>query len=99
MGWLGVVLGGFAAFLLWGTGHTVLISLAVLTSVGCFWSWGVCTTLQRKRQNSAPATQVASTTSPIAKRIQVPNWITNVNLIFTLASVVILLMAIFIRVL
>lgn len=41
MGWLSVLLSGAAACLLFASGHTVLMVVAIVAAIGCFWSWGV----------------------------------------------------------
>ena len=53
MGWLPVLLSVVAAVLLYRTEHTALMILAILASIGCFWSWGVmhnCAAEQAKRR-------------------------------------------------
>lgn len=41
MGWLPVVLSGIAALLLYKTGHSILMVLAIMATVGSFSSWGM----------------------------------------------------------
>lgn len=41
MGWLSVLICCIAAYLLFKTGRTVLMIVAIIAAIGCFWSWGV----------------------------------------------------------
>lgn len=55
MGWLPVIISAIAAYLIYDTGHTVMFAIAIITVIGCFWSWGImhnfATDLARKRSN------------------------------------------------
>lgn len=91
MGWLSVLLSGVAAFLLLRTGHSVLMVIAIVATVGCFWSWGVmhnyATEFAKLRSNYTGGFY------DITKREveAVPDWITTVNMIFTLVALVLLI--------
>ncbi len=41
MGWLSVLLSGIAAYLLFASGHTILMIVAITTAAGSLWSWGI----------------------------------------------------------
>jgi hypothetical protein len=91
MGWLSVLLSGVAAFLLFMTGHTVLMVLAIVAAIGCFWSWGImhnyATDAAKRRSN------YSSGFYDITKREAqaVPDWICMVNMLFGLAGLVLLI--------
>jgi hypothetical protein len=97
MGWLSVALGGLAAFLFWGTGHTLLMVLAIVLALVCLWSWGVmhnyATEAAKHRSNYNGG--FYDITAQEAN--SVPNWITNVNIISTLGSVALLVTALISR--
>ena len=99
MGWLGVVLGIVTAFLLWGTGHPVLLSLAILAAAGCFWSWGIMHNFATEMAKQRPSYKGGFYDITEAEANSVPNWITNLNILFTLVSVVLLIVAVAIRML
>ena len=97
MGWLSVLVGVAAAVLLYGTGHGILFSLAVVSAAGCFWSWGImhnyATNTAKKRSSysggfydfTGQETQSA------------PNWITVVNMLLTLIAVGLLIIGLVVR--
>jgi hypothetical protein len=80
MGWLSVLLSGVAAYLLFSSGHTVLMVVAIATTVGGFWSWGVmhnyATDAAKRRSDYTGG--FFDFTKEEAKAV--PNWITLVNI-------------------
>lgn len=98
MGGLSVVLSGVAAYLLFTSGHTMLMIVAIATTIGCFWSWGVMHNF---------ATDAAKRRSDYTGRFYdftrqeadaVPNWITVVNMVFSILGVVLLIAGIVFKV-
>ncbi len=91
MGWLSVLLSGIAAFLLFNTGHTVLMILAIIAAVGCFWSLGImhnyATDLAKRRSNYTSGFYDITNREAQA----VPDWISTVNMLFSLAGLVLLI--------
>jgi uncharacterized membrane-anchored protein len=91
MGWLSVLLSGIAAFLLFKAGHTVLMILAILAAVGCFWSWGImhnyATDLAKRRSDYTGGFYDITNREAQA----VPDWISTVNMVFSLAGLVLLI--------
>ncbi len=94
MGWLAVVLSGVAAFLHFRTGHTLLMVIAIVAAVGCFGSWGImhnyATELAKRRSNYAGGFYDITDREAEA----VPNWLAALNMIFTMAGVVLLIIGI-----
>lgn len=97
MGWFGPVLGGVAALILWGMEQTVLMALAIFSSIGCFWSWGImhnfATEVAKRRSNYTGS--FSDITSKEAD--SVPNWIAGLNIGFTVASLILFATAMIIR--
>lgn len=91
MGWLSVLLSGIAAFLLFKTGHTALMILAIIAAVGCLWSWGImhnyATDLAKRRSNYTGGFYGITNQEAQA----VPDWISTVNMLFSLVGLVLLI--------
>ena len=88
MGWLSTLLSGVAALLLLWAGQTILMILAIVTTVGCFWSWGImhnyATDMAKRRSNyTGGFYDITDQEADL-----VPNWITIVNMLFSLAGLV-----------
>ncbi len=98
MGWLGPILGGIAALILWGMDHPVLMILAALSGIGCFWSWGImhnfATNATKQRQDYRGGFYDIAP----SEADSVPNWIAGLNLLCTVASLILLATAIIIHV-
>ena len=87
MGWIPVVLGLAACVLLYGTENQVVFWLAVFTAVGTFWSYGVMhnfATEAAKRRSSYKGKFYDITAK---ETDSVPNSIAGMNLLFSLASI------------
>jgi len=90
MGWLSILLSAVAAFLLFRTGHLILMILAIVAAVGGFWSWGIMhnyTTELAKRRPDYTG-EFYDITDREARAV--PDWITVVNMVFSLAGLVLL---------
>jgi len=91
MGWLSVLLSGGAAFLLYRTGHTVLMILAIVAAVGAFWSWGImhnyASEAAKRRSNFTGGFYDFN----ITEAESVPDWITIANMLFSLAGLILLI--------
>ena len=94
MGWLSVLLGGIAGALFFKTDHMILLSLSIICAVGCFWSWGVmhnfAMELARRRSNFTGDFYDVH----IREAQSVPNWITAINILFSVSSLILLIIAI-----
>ena len=98
MGWLSVAVGVIAAALLYGTGHGVLFTFSVVFTIACLCSWGVMhnfATESAKRRSTYTGGFYDLTEIEVDS---VPNWVTTINMLSTFAVVVILIIALFIRV-
>ena len=83
MGWLPVLLALVASELLYDTGHPVLLTFAIGSTVGCFWSWGTMhnyATEAAKRRSSYRGGFYDITEE---EADSVPNWIARVNMCFS----------------
>ena len=91
MGWLSVLLSGVAAYLLFSSGHMALMVVAIVTAVGCLWSWGIMhnyATDAAKRRSDYTGGFYDFTKQEAEA---VPNWITVVNIGFNFVSVILLI--------
>lgn len=98
MGWLSVLLPGGAALFFFKTKHLALMVIAIFVSVGCFWSWGIMhnfATIQARRRSDYSGGFYDLTTQEVEA---VPDWITRVNLLFSLIGLVLLIVGIVIAV-
>ena len=98
MGWLSVAIGVVAARLFYGTGHGVLFTLSIVFTIACLCSWGVLhnsATEAAKRRFTYTGGFYDLTKAEVDSA---PNWVTTINMLSTLAVVVLLIVAIFIRV-
>jgi len=91
MGWFFGLLSGAAAMLLFETGHTILMSAAILAATGIFWSWG-----KMRRYVASLAKRRAEYTGGLSditdREIQgVPDWVATVNMVCSLAGLILLL--------
>ena len=87
MGWLGPVLGAIAAWLFYRSSHVVLMWLAILSAVGCFWSWGVMHNYAveaAKRRKSYTGGFSDFTDSEVDS---VPDGITRVDMVLTFLAI------------
>jgi hypothetical protein len=91
MGWLSVLVSAGAAFLLFKTGHTVLMVVAIVAAVGCLWSWGImhnyATDLAKLRSNHTGGFYDITNRETQG----VPDWIASVNMFFSLAGFILLI--------
>jgi hypothetical protein len=97
MGWLSVLVGIAAAILLYGTGHGILFALAIASSAGCFWSWGIMhnyATNAAKKRSSYRGDFYDLTGEEVRSA---PNWVTVVNMFLALAAVGLLITGIVVR--
>jgi hypothetical protein len=98
MGWLSVLLSGVAAYLLFVSDHTVLMGVAIATTVGCFWSWGVmhnyATDAAKRRSDHTGGFYDLTKQEAEA----VPNWITVVNMVFSFLGIILLIAGIVFKV-
>jgi hypothetical protein len=98
MGWLHTLLPLLAAILLYRTGHILLMVMAIVTTLGSFWSWGVmhnyATNVAKHRSNYTGGFYDFTKTEAESS----PNWLATVNLLFSLVGVVLLVIAIILTV-
>jgi len=91
MAWLSVLLSAVAAFLLFKSGYIVLMILAILAAIGCFWSWGVmhnyATELAKRRRNYTGGFYDITPKEAEA----VPDWISRLNIGFSLLGLLLLI--------
>lgn len=94
MGWLHVLIGIIASFILYKTGPKYLFIVAVIVTIGAFWSWGIMhnyATNQAKKRLSYRG----GFYDFMEKEIEtVPNWITRINIVFTFLGLILLIIAV-----
>jgi hypothetical protein len=96
MGWIGVLLGSLAAIIFFFvSNHIMLCIIALLITMGCFWSWGVmhnyATEMAKRRLNYTG--QFFDITPEDTHAV--PDWITRINMAFTIGAIIIFLLSIF----
>lgn len=98
MGWLGPILSGVAALILWGMDHTVLMVLAILSAIGSFWSWGVMHNFATEVAKRRPTYTGGFYDITPQEADSVPNWIAGLNIGFSVASLILFATAMIIRI-
>lgn len=86
MGWLPVLLSVVATILFYRTGHAVLMVLAILTSIGGFWSWGVMHNFAVEQARRRPGFTGGFYDITDDEADFVPDWIAWVNAILSFVS-------------
>ncbi len=98
MGWLSVLLSIIAAFLFYFNGYTVLMIIAIIVAIGCFWSLGIMhnfATDQAKKRLSYTGRFYDITTTEAES---VPGWLTFVNLVFSLTGFILFITGIVLKI-
>lgn len=91
VGWLSVLFSGVAAFLLFKTGHTILMVIAIVSAVGCFWSWGIMHNYATEAAKRRPDYTGGFYDITNREAKAVPDWVATLNMIFALVGVVLLI--------
>lgn len=96
MGWLGVLLGAIASYLFFSKDQFILLIVALIITVLCFWSWGImhnyATNAAKKRNNySGNFFDITDEEASI-----VPDWITFINIISTVGNLLLLIVSLII---
>jgi len=94
MGWLPVLISGLAAFLLFKTGHTVLMIFAIFVAICCFWTWGIMhnyATNAAKRRPNYSGKFFDLTNRDIQA---VPDWLSMVSMLFSIGGLVLFIIGI-----
>lgn len=98
LGWLGPILGGSAALILWGMDQTVLMTLSILSGIGCFWSGGIMHNFATEVAKHRPNYTGGFYDITPGEADSVPNWIAGLNVLCTVAVLILLATAIIIRI-
>ena len=90
MGWFFVLVSGVAAFLLFRTGHLVLMGGAMAAAAVIYWSWGrmhsyVAGAAKRRSKNGRDAGAAAD-----REARGVPDWVAALNMLSSLAGLILL---------
>jgi hypothetical protein len=91
MGWLSPLPGAVASRLLYRGGHSTLMWLAILSTIGSFWSWGIMHNFAVEEAKRCKSYSGSFTDFTKAEALSVPDGITRVNMLFTLIIVVFLI--------
>jgi len=94
MGWLSVVICALAAYTQYKLDHTALMILAIIAAVGSFWSWGIMHNyaVEAARRRLSYTGRFYDFTEGEVE--SVPNWITLINMIFSLGGLVLLIVGV-----
>jgi hypothetical protein len=95
MGWLSVVIGIVAAILFWMSHDVVLVGVAAFVTLGAFWSYGVMHNHATDAARNRPGFTGGFYDLRERELAAVPNWLAAVNMLFAVAAVILLGMAIY----
>lgn len=97
MAWLSVVIAVIACVLLYGTGHPILLGVAIFSVVIGVCSWGIMHNFAQKiaRNRSNYTGEFYDITENEAE--DVPDWITFINMVVSFLGLVMLIIGIVIR--
>jgi len=88
MGWLNVLISAITTYLFWKTGSNLLMIISFLALIGVAWSYGImhnfATRAATKRESYSGGFHDFSN----KEMDSVPDWITSVNLIFSIISII-----------
>lgn len=94
MGWFSVFISMISAVILLRTNHMIVGIIAVITTIGSFWSWGIMhnyATNSAKRRKGYKGGFFDLTDQEIES---VPDWITFTNMIFTIGGIILLIVTV-----
>jgi hypothetical protein len=95
MGWFFGFLSGVAALLMFETDHTILMAISIVAAAAVFWSWGkmrtYVTTMAKRSTNGAGGFSDRGDREAQG----VPDWIAAVNMVCSVAGLVLLIAGIF----
>lgn len=94
MGCLSIILSLIATFILFKIGHIVLMYIAITIAIGCYWSWGIMHNFATEMAKKRPDYSGSFFDITKSEARSVPNWITIVNIVFTLSSLAVFIGAI-----
>lgn len=97
MGWVSVLLSILAVLLMFIKGHTILMILATIVAIGSFWSWGIMHNYVTELAKHRPDYKGGFYDFTEKEVQSVPNWITIVNISFSLLGITLLICGIFIK--
>jgi len=93
MGFLSVIISAVAAYLFFGMDHSFLGALAVIVSIGSFWSWGIMHNFATDKARQLKDYRGGFYDITEEEADSVPNWIATVNFVFALSGFILLLTA------
>lgn len=86
------MLSAFGAVLMYKTGHSFLMVLAIIAAVGCFWSWGImhnyATELAKHRKSYTGGFYDITP----GEAQSVPELVAGINMGFSLAGLILFIM-------
>lgn len=91
MGCLSVLVSSVAAFLLFMAGHTVLMIVAMVNAVGCFWAWRVLNNYATELAKRRPDYTVGFYDITKREAKGVPDWIAIVDILLSMAGLMLLI--------
>ena len=94
MGWLSVLICVIAVALMHAKGRIIFMVVAVIAAVVCFWSWGVMHNYANERAKRRQSYQGDFTAEEIQS---VPDWITWINVGFTILGIILLVSGIIVN--
>jgi hypothetical protein len=94
MGWLHVLISITASFLLYKTGSKLLFIIAVIATIGSFWSWGIMHNYATNRAKKRLSYRGGFYDLTEKEIVSVPNWITRINMMFAFLGLILLIIAV-----
>ncbi len=94
MGWLSVLISVLAAILFFTLGKMVLMILAILVAIGCYWSYGIMHNYAFKTASKRLDFSGKFYDIELEEAQSVPDWIAWINLFATIIGLVLLVVSI-----
>jgi hypothetical protein len=94
MGWLPVLMAGGAAYILYQDDHPILFVFAVVSAIGCIWSWGIMHNYATDAARHRSSYRGDFNDITEAEAAAVPDWIAKINLGFSFVALGLLVTAI-----
>ena len=94
MGWFSALLPSIAVFLFFYTGRTILMVIAIITVMGCLWSWGIMHNYATELAKRRPDYKGEFYDITEREAQNVPDWISIINILFSLVGLILLIIGI-----
>ncbi len=97
MGWLPLSISVLAAVLMYQKHHYIMMGLAIVVSVGCFWSWGIMHNYATESAKKRKGYKGGFFDITEKEAESAPDRITHINMACSLIGVVLFIAALFLK--